>query len=39
MEDDEWMKLAVEDKVVHKLWKARVWISISPLLYSSFGNI
>ena len=24
MEDDEWMKLPVEDKVVHKLWKARV---------------
>lgn len=24
MEDDEWMKLAVEDKIVHKLWKARV---------------
>ena len=35
MEDDEWMKLAVEDKVVHKLWKARVRIH----LYSSLGNI
>ena len=29
--DDEWMKLAVEDKVVHKLWKARVWIYLSLL--------
>lgn len=31
MEDDEWMKLAVEDKVVHKLWKARVGINLSLL--------
>ena len=23
-EADEWMKLPVEDKVVHKIWKARV---------------
>ena len=24
MEDDEWMKLPIEEKLVHKLWKARV---------------
>lgn len=24
MEDEEWMKLPVEDKVIHKLWKARL---------------
>jgi len=24
MGDDEWEKLPTEDKVVHKLWKARV---------------
>ena len=29
MEDEEWDKLSVEDRVGHKLWKARVSISIS----------
>ena len=24
MEDDEWLKLPTEDRVAHKLWKARV---------------
>ena len=38
MEDDEWMKLAVEDKVVHKLWKARVGIYIH-LYLSRFSTL
>ena len=38
MEDDEWMKLPVEEKVVHKLWEVTVWIYLY-LSLESINNI